>query len=479
MVNREALQLARRQVIEAGHKLVKSGLIARTWGNISCRVDEDFFVITASGRPYHSLSEEEIVLVKIADVSYSSDIKPSSEKGIHAAVYRNKPQVGFVIHTHQINASALSTLNTNIVVGEPWQELLGKEIPIAAYALPGTKSLKKNVEKVLQTSSASALIMSYHGVVCYAQNEAMAFQVAQALEEAAQAYLFSQASLLQTVPTQQATKAVPKNQKPKQETKKKIVNWSGFYSLFLQAMRQDLQSNVYIKKDKRKNKDTPIFLNSLREKDFFILYQQKISDKGKKDTHNMQVETNAKKVCRLCIASVLYEPQKAKQELGFVPKASVAQTAAFWHEVRVHAAIYNADKKIEAIVHTHNADVISVAASGVEVFPFLDDFAQIVGTSAKSLVYEKIFQEQALKKTLARRKAFFLFLPNGCGGGAYTWGKTDGTSLDDAQAAAMVLQKNCRAFMVSSLLSHAKPINFWESLLMYLVYLLKYSRQAY
>ena len=93
---------AKEIVVMAGKKLVESGLIARTWGNVSCRVSDTQFVITPSGRAYETLTPEEIVLVNISDLSYEGDIKPSSEKGIHAEAYKHRHDVNFVIHTHQI-----------------------------------------------------------------------------------------------------------------------------------------------------------------------------------------------------------------------------------------------------------------------------------------------------------------------------------------------------------------------------------------
>ena len=47
---------AKKEVIAAGLRLVEKGLIARTWGNVSCRVDENSFVITPSGKPYEGLT---------------------------------------------------------------------------------------------------------------------------------------------------------------------------------------------------------------------------------------------------------------------------------------------------------------------------------------------------------------------------------------------------------------------------------------
>ncbi|NLA72225.1 MAG: class II aldolase/adducin family protein, partial [Clostridiales bacterium] len=90
---------AKELVIEAGKKLVETGLIARTWGNVSCRINDKQFVITPSGRPYETLTPDEIVLVNIDGLSYEGDIKPSSEKGVHAACYSHRKDVNFVIHT--------------------------------------------------------------------------------------------------------------------------------------------------------------------------------------------------------------------------------------------------------------------------------------------------------------------------------------------------------------------------------------------
>ena len=95
------LEEAKKLVVAAGKKLVESGLIARTWGNVSARISDTQFVITPSGRAYETLTPEEVVVVNIEDCSYEGDIKPSSEKGVHAAAYRHHPTVDFVIHTHQ------------------------------------------------------------------------------------------------------------------------------------------------------------------------------------------------------------------------------------------------------------------------------------------------------------------------------------------------------------------------------------------
>ena len=79
MKNSKELNRIRQTIIEGGLRLVKEGLVARTWGNISIRVDETYMLITPSGRTYEDLSPEDIVLVNYHTSEYEGTIKPSSE----------------------------------------------------------------------------------------------------------------------------------------------------------------------------------------------------------------------------------------------------------------------------------------------------------------------------------------------------------------------------------------------------------------
>ncbi|NMP37483.1 MAG: class II aldolase/adducin family protein [Clostridiales bacterium] len=175
---------AKQLVIDAGKTLLETGLIARTWGNVSCRVSDTQFVITPSGRAYDTLTPEEIVLVNIENLSYDGDVKPSSEKGIHAAVYKMRPQMNFVIHTHQINASVISALGMDInnLEGDA-KEIIGDNIPLASYGLPGTSKLREGVIAAMQRSESKGLIMAHHGALCMGADYNGAFAVASELEK--------------------------------------------------------------------------------------------------------------------------------------------------------------------------------------------------------------------------------------------------------------------------------------------------------
>ena len=186
-----SLEKARELVLKAGLELCEAGLVARTWGNISARVSDTQYVITPSGRAYDTLTPEDIVLVNIADGSYVGDVKPSGEKGVHAAVYELCPEMNFVIHTHQNYASALSVLGREIALGDEsdGQEqtgecLLGNTLPCAEYGMYATEELVNNIKAQITTHPESkAVLMKYHGALCFGKDYDEAFAVAYELEK--------------------------------------------------------------------------------------------------------------------------------------------------------------------------------------------------------------------------------------------------------------------------------------------------------
>ncbi len=173
---------ARGQVLQAAARLADSGLIERTWGNISVRVSETQFLITPSGLAYETLREDQLVLVNISDGSYTGTVKPSSERGIHASAYRMRPEINFVIHTHQYWAS-IAGVEGRALTGFI-HPLLGKRVPCAAYGLPGTEGLRRAIAAELQAwPDCSAFFMRNHGALCLGRDMEDAFAAAQALEE--------------------------------------------------------------------------------------------------------------------------------------------------------------------------------------------------------------------------------------------------------------------------------------------------------
>jgi L-fuculose-phosphate aldolase len=178
------LSAVREEVCAAGHRLVREGLVARSWGNISVRVSQDVMAITPSGIRYEEMKPEHIVMVNIADGSYEGKIKPSGERKLHLAVYRARPEIAAVIHTHQANASVCAAARIEVpVVSQRDRDILGADsISCGAYGLPGTGKLMKATAAAL--GQGLCALMANHGAVCIGKNIDGAFDVSMALERA-------------------------------------------------------------------------------------------------------------------------------------------------------------------------------------------------------------------------------------------------------------------------------------------------------
>ena len=139
-------QQAREKIVETGLDLLRAGLTIRTWGNISARIGEDTILITPSGRGYDVLTPEDITLLHLKDMSWEGKYKPSSEKKVHAEIYRQRPDVDYIIHTHQYMASAVSIAGRDLVLWEDEHvRELGNTVPCAGYGMSSTKMLEKAV----------------------------------------------------------------------------------------------------------------------------------------------------------------------------------------------------------------------------------------------------------------------------------------------------------------------------------------------
>ena len=188
MEKSEELSQIRQQVIEGGLRLVKEGLVARTWGNISIRVDETHMLITPSGRSYEDLTPEDIVLVNYHTSKHEGTIKPSSEKELHCEIYRTRKKIHAVIHTHQMNASTVAAAHREVPpILDDMAQIIGPSVRVAEYALPSTKKITRKTVSALKGRNAA--LMANHGAVCVGRDLEEAFVVCQVLEKACKAFI--------------------------------------------------------------------------------------------------------------------------------------------------------------------------------------------------------------------------------------------------------------------------------------------------
>ena len=343
------INTAKQQVIDAGNRLVAQGLISRTWGNVSCRIDDKSFVITPSGKPYDTLTPEQIVLLDIETLAYDGDVKPSGEKGVHAEVYKARPEINFVIHTHQVNASVMSALHSDIrYIPADAAKIIGTNVPFASYGLPGTKTLMAGVAAALKRQKIQAVLMAHHGALCFGEDSDKAFEAALVLEDVCA-----------------------------------------------------LQIYTHFKKIYGSDIDTiPQFVEKIAEKETGVKNIGAAANTGcrslrKDGTFVLSFEDTGKTPVTVDIA------------------AGKAQGGALPAEAQLHLAVYRKRKDISCIIHARGTELVAASCFGKPLKPQVDDFAQIVGVDARCAVFdEKDAEKSAARCVKALKGRHGLLLKN-------------------------------------------------------------------
>ncbi len=164
----------------AGVTMLEENLVQGTWGNIAVKLDDKFMLATPSGIDYTALKAEQIAKVDLETLKWTGSDKPTSEKGIHAALLTG--DVRATIHSHPFYGCIFAAMNKPLAVPDEFVEILGGEIPCAKAALPGTKGLIKNILEAI--GNAPACFLAHHGVVVRGKDLEEALDVCRALEKA-------------------------------------------------------------------------------------------------------------------------------------------------------------------------------------------------------------------------------------------------------------------------------------------------------
>ena len=187
---------SRQHVVDMCRLLLERGYLKATEGNASVRVPGyDRYAVTPSNYDYARMRPEDIVIVDFAGKQVpgtgGSGLAPSVECGMHAAIYRERPDVHAVVHTHQPYASALAFLRKPIpALTDEQVRFLGRGVEIIDYAPAGTTFLARNVRKKM-ASGANAFILASHGIVALGTDPDRAVFNMALLEKVSIAYLLA------------------------------------------------------------------------------------------------------------------------------------------------------------------------------------------------------------------------------------------------------------------------------------------------
>jgi L-fuculose-phosphate aldolase len=177
------LKELRAAVTTAALSLFDAGLVRGTSGNVSAR-QGDLVVVTPTGVDYRRLDAASVPVVDLDGRVVDGRLAPSSELPLHLAVYRARPDVSAVVHTHSRFATTFAVLRQELPAVHYLLARAGRRVRVAPYATYGTGELAGACVAAL--AGDQAVLLANHGVVAVGAGLDRALRVAEAVEEVAE-----------------------------------------------------------------------------------------------------------------------------------------------------------------------------------------------------------------------------------------------------------------------------------------------------
>ena len=171
---------AKREIIETARAMLAKGLVQGTGGNFSVRCARGM-IITPSGMDYGALTPDDLPVLSLGG---------EMVEGLHAEIYRRRPDVNAVIHTHSVYATAAAALRAPMpALTDNQAVLFGGAVPCAEYAPIGTEKLARSAAQAL--GSGCGVLLANHGALCACASLAEAALKCEMLEIFAKIYFLT------------------------------------------------------------------------------------------------------------------------------------------------------------------------------------------------------------------------------------------------------------------------------------------------
>ncbi len=201
------LEQLKTELVELHLELPRHELVVWTGGNVSARDPETgLVVIKPSGVRYEDLRPEQMVVVDLQGQVVEGELKPSSDTASHLYIYRHRPDVGGVVHTHSPYATAFAAVGRPIpVVLTAIADEFGGPIPCGGFALIGDESIGKVV--IDSIGDSPAVLLKNHGVFTIGKTAEAAVKAAVMTEDNARTvWLALQLGTPDEIPAQEVAK---------------------------------------------------------------------------------------------------------------------------------------------------------------------------------------------------------------------------------------------------------------------------------
>jgi len=170
----------KQEIIKTGKRLYDAGLSVAKSGNLSCRLDNENILITATGTCLGDLKEDDIVKVNLAGGNCADKNKPSTELLLHSLVYKNFPAKA-VIHCHPPLINGYFALCTSLKTLTFETKLYLGNVPVVEQDTP---SITKPEAVIEALKISNLVVLKNHGTVAIAGDFKEALGLTESLEEA-------------------------------------------------------------------------------------------------------------------------------------------------------------------------------------------------------------------------------------------------------------------------------------------------------
>ena len=179
------LEQLKEELLQLHLELPKNNLVTWTGGNVSARdAETGLVVIKASGIRYEEMRPEHMVVLDLEGKMVEGDFKPSSDVYSHLYIYKHRPDIFGVVHTHSRYATAFAAVGKEIpCVLTAMADEFGGPIPCGGFALIGDEAIGRVV--VESIGKSPAVLLKNHGVFTVGKNAEAAVKAAVMTEDVA------------------------------------------------------------------------------------------------------------------------------------------------------------------------------------------------------------------------------------------------------------------------------------------------------
>lgn len=170
-------------------KVSNSKLTFQNFGNLSLRINNEFFTIKPSGVNLKKTNYKDYPIVSIKKKKYYYKLRPSVDTDFHLEIYKKFKNINSIVHTHSKYATIWAQACKSIPnKGTTHSDYWLNDIPITKTLTKKQiekdyeKNIGKEIVKVLNKNFTNGLLIANHGVITFGENIEEAILYAERLE---------------------------------------------------------------------------------------------------------------------------------------------------------------------------------------------------------------------------------------------------------------------------------------------------------